>query len=451
MNPALRAILKAGGPVLPILDVEWAIRGHDLGAERYAGSGVLFQDRAVSGLTTPNAGFSEIKYGAGMRGTALQVARTAVSLQPNSRLVRKLETFDPHGSASALYWASPNLVRADWQLLHAGVVEDWRITPAGLTILLKTDDGVLQAQSPKPFFSKADTSSADDPSIWGVSMPLVLGAHSGFEITGRGAIICPSIRYNDLLGHWYCASVGSVQVLRVYIDGQQVAATNFSAEIQMFGGSQMTIVKFPLGGQPERNAVVTCDLRGPDANGLLLGSVLKNPLAQLRAYLNNYVYRDHRYGQWNATDVPQIDSTSWNAVEDYFDLHGYESSLKIGGLRGDFQTAQATVSRMLDSYPWLRIQWTESGALTVFVVDPADQDPVGNWVRADVVCGGDAGFVYAPGDRREVYDRVTVPFLGSDSEGKAMSTHEVHDLTLRYPKNALTVENLFSQATYLSA
>lgn len=446
MNAELRKILEKGGPVLPVLDVEWMIRGFDIGAERYAPK-KLFADRQVSTLTVAGNGFAEIRYGAGLRGNTLVAARTVVKLSADTRLSKKLEQYDPRGSASTIYWASPLLLKADWEPLHVGIVEDWRITPNFTDLFLKTDDSVMPAQSPKPFFSKADSSSAADPSIWGVPMPLVLGSHSGFDMTGRGAITAYNVRYNDTLGYWYCASIGNVNVIRVYVDGIQ-RLSGFTIARHMFGGTQMTLIKFDTTQKPEVNAVVTCDVTGPDADGQLVGPTLKNPISLLRVYLNNYVFRDHRSGDWNPVDVFQIDTASWDAVVAYFDLKGYESGIKIGGARGDFQSAQAVIQKLLDSYVWLRIQWTETGKLTIFVIDHADENPAGNWVRADVITS-DQGFVYTPGDRKEVIDRVSVPFLPNDSESKFMSTFEAHDLSLRYDPNSLVIENHFSQATYL--
>jgi hypothetical protein len=339
----------------------------------------------------------------------------------------------------------PELVEQDWELLFKGVVYDWKLTGSFVDVLLKTDDAVLDSDCPRPVFNKSEWSTAADGSIFGTTMPLVLGFHDNFALTARGMLTAINIRYDDLLGFWWCASLGNLKTInRIYFDADEIGG--WSVRRGVYGGALQTIIVVPAASKPEKNVVVTFDAEGPDATGGILNDVMTNPVRQLRTFLEQYVYRNRPAQPWDTTPLDIIDSTSWDAMETYFERYGYESSVRLGGDR-DKPTAMQAIQSFLDSYRWVRMAWLPQGSIAMGLVDWRDLTPSADWLRVDVTTKPEE-FNYTPGDRKEVFSHVAQPYMWSVAEQKFMATIEAHDIAAARDPVWETVENRWSQGRF---
>jgi len=96
-------------------------------------------------------------------------------------------------------------------------------------------------------------------------------------------------------------------------------------------------------------------------------------------------------------------------------------------------------------WQWSGTLWTTLGTLAIDVLDPDDVDPSATaWF--DIAKHHEGGQVeLAPGDRREVYTHVKMPFMWSSAEQKFLTAYEAHDVAALPEKVVLTVENIWSQ------
>ena len=400
--------LDRGAAPFPILTVTWTARSYSLGTGIYSPALRPTAAGPVGAITQPG-GWAPIVYGSGIAAGVLEAVQKSVGVaDPQGEILRMLETYDPRGSAAAIDWAAPGLAVADWEPVFRGVVSDWARTGLYTRLILKTDDTVLRTPVPSRVFSKTEWGAAADSTIFGTAMPLVFGIHDSFAITTRGMVPAVNIRYDVNLGYWYLASIGHmIRVRRLYYDGIAQPDSGWTTVRGVYGGNLCTIIAVTEGYQPEKGVVVSFDCEGPDDSGGYSGSSVTNPVAQLRAILQEYVYRTPPLGAW-VGDHAIIDDDSWDAAEAWFDDHGYESARRLGGDQNP-QSAAELVATFLDAHPWARIHWTPRGTLAFVVLDPDDADPTADaWFEVDKHHEG--GLVeYSPGDRREVYTHVKVP------------------------------------------
>jgi hypothetical protein len=456
MNAALLREKKAGRPVFPVLDLDLEARGFAIGSRRLGNeTAIMLEGRQVEGLV-PNAGFGSISYGPGMGGNTLVAARTSVKVNdPHGDFYNELETYAPRGSIARIRWASPFLTTADWELLFTGVLDDWKFSDGLLELLLKTDDAALTSPGPKPIFSRAETGYAEDPTIWGTSMPLVLGIHDSYKVTGRGMVPAVNIRWNEDTGEfWWCASIGALKSIpRIYLDGLVVEA-GFSITRGVYGGVYQTIIQVDgsvlpteSDGKKSKGQVLSFDCQGPDANGGIAGDSITNPIAEMRAYLNNYTFRDNRTSVWES-DADQIGTASWDVVQAYLDLYGYEGAFRTGG--GERQEAKTPIEDFLKAKPWIKMWWSPRGQIDIAVIAHEDPSiPVGDWLNADTKVGK-KDFLFQPGDRKEVFTGIISPYLYSHSESKYVGSYEAHDIAFvpRDKRVTIEIEDPFSQGRY---
>lgn len=460
MNAALLAELRAGRPVFPAFDVTWRARGYTIATGRYARGGAMMADGPPCKGIVPTAGFKECSYGPGMKGNTLVAARTSVKLNDaDGSIQAMLETYDPRGSVALVRWVSPFLVEADWEPIFTGVVEDWKIVGNVVEVLLKTNDAPLQSPGPKPIFSRSDWPSAYDATTWGTAMALVTGIHDSYKVTGRGMVPAVNVKWDEDGGRfWWHASIGNLKTIpRIYYDGA-VKETGFSVIRGTYGGVFQTIITVDAANipvtvgaddkaEPAPDAVVSFDCEGPGADGTTVGDSVTNPVAQLRAFLNTYVFRDVRNGRWATADADQIDTATWDATEDYFDLYGYEGAFRLGG--GEAEQALQVFEAFLKAHRWVKAWWTPTGKIALAVIPHADPPLTGDWINAATKVA-DKDFVYSPGDRREVLSGIVSPYLYSHSEQKYLGSYEAHDIGVLPEEERVSeeIENPFSQGRY---
>lgn len=447
-SAALLAALRRVRQPFPVLRVTWAARGLSLGGGLYAPAGRLTAAGQVTAVTQPG-GWEPIEYGSGIEGDSLEAVQTAVGVEDKDRtLLTMLETYDPRGSAARIDCAAAGLVAADWEPWFVGVVEDWERDGLYTRLRLKTDDTVLRTPVPSKVLSRTEWGSASDSTVFGTAAPLVMGIHDSFAITARGMIPATNVRYDKDLGRWWLATIGHlVEIRRIYYDGVAQASTIWTTLRGVYGGQVCTIISITEGSEPEKGVVVSFDCEGPDSTGGYAGTSITNPVRQLRTVLEEYVYRTPPLGEYRG-DYAIIDDTSWDAAETWFDdVNRAESARRWGGDQNP-ESAAEVIDSFLDAFPWVRIHWTPLGTLAIVIIDPDDVDPdAAAWFQVDKHHEG--GLVeYAPGDRREVYTQIRMPYMWSTAESKFVGALEAHDVAALPEKVVLEVPNEWTQGRY---
>jgi hypothetical protein len=455
MNAALSEEIRAGRPVFPMLEVEWGSKGYEISTGRYSKGGAMLAEGPPCRGLVPAGGFGQISYGPGMKGNTLVAARTVVRVNDSDGSIQAmLESYDPSGSVARGYWVSPYLASADWEAWFVGVVDGWKIKAGVVEIMLKTDDGALVSPGPKPIFSRSEWPLASDVTIFGTVMPLVTGIHDSYKVTGRGMVPATNIKWDEEAGaFWWTASIGNLATIpRIYFDGTP-KESGFTVVRGTYGSVHQTIIQCDAAnvpvdsdGKPQGGTVVSFDCTGPDSAGGIAGATVTNPIAQIRAFLNNYVFRDNRSTRWLG-DVSRIGST-WDGVEAYFDLYGYEGAFRVGG--GESEQALSVIETTLKGRPWLKMWWSPLGQLEIAVIpfqDPSVSES--DWLNATVLVA-DKDFVCEPGDRKEIMSGVIVPYLYSHSEAKYLGSYESHDLSVLPAEERITMEldDPFGQGRY---
>lgn len=425
----------------------WKAREFSIQNDIYASAGRLTAAGSVTGIVNPG-GWDGIEYGSGIeKGELLAVETSVAIVDKDSSLIEMLETYDPRGSVAEIDWAADGLVVGDWEPLFRGIFEDWQRDGIITRLILKTDDSVLRTLVPSGVFSRVEWASANEGTIFGTHMPLVLGIHDAYLLTARGMLPATNIRYDKDNGFWWLASVGNLTDIRkVYFDGLKIPDASWTIRRGVFGGNNMTVIDITAGLEPEPGVIVTFDCEGPDANGLSVGPAITGPVQELRAVLEEFVYRNAPLAAWRGDD-PIIDDTSWDATAAFFDARGYDSG-RQWGLDQSAESGAEIIQSFLDAYPFTRVHWTPLGTIALVVIDPddVDPDPTAHFDLAAFNEGGEVPF--SPGDRREVYTHLSQPYMFSGAEQKFMNAYEAHDVAALPEKVRLSIDNPWSQTRF---
>lgn len=442
---------RRGAGAFPILAVDWAARGLDLGRGIYSTAIRPTSLGQVSAVTEDGTGWSEIRYGSGIKDSKLEPVEWTVKVSdPRGELLDMLETYDPRGSAARADWGATGLVAEDWEPLGRGVVADWARDEPFTQLVCKTDDTVLRTPIPSGLFALTEWGSAYDSSIFGTAFPLTLGIHDLWQITARGTVPLVNIRYDEVIGYWWALSAANmVSIDRLYFDGVAQGDAGWSVLRGVYGSSYLTIVVFAAGYQPAKDVIVSVDCHGPDETGGSAGQTLTGAPDQLRAILQEFAYRRPPLAGWRGP-TPIIDAASWDAASEYFALHRFESARRVGGDQ-NAESAAELIQSFLDSFPFVRILWNELGALEMVVIDADDVDPDDD-AHLELNLHHRGGRVpFEPGDAREVYTHIRMPYGFSAADQKFMSAYEAHDVAALREKVVLPVENVWSQVRLTQA
>jgi hypothetical protein len=272
----------------------------------------------------------------------------------------------------------------------------------------------------------------------------VLGILDLFQITGRGTVPMVNIRYDDNIGYWWAISTANaISIDRLYFDGKQQGTGGWSVLRGVYGGAFLTILAFAVGFQPAVDTIVSVDCHGPDEDGLAAGGALTGAPDQLRVAFEEWAYRSPPLAAWRGP-IANINATTWDATSAYFALHRIESARRLGADQNVESGAEVAQS-FLDSYQWTRLQFNEQGALELVVIDPDDLDPDDAMhIYLDLHNEG-GGVIFEPGDEREVYTHLRMPFGYSPADEKFLSAYEAHDVAALDEKVVLVNENIWSQ------
>ena len=432
--------------VFPIASVGLQTKGEVLGTEHYSTS-IFATELGTITAVTKEDGFEPISFGPGLEENKLRTVATSVSvLDPTRRLLDLCETYEPRDSQARIRWGARRLMAVDWEDCFNGILEDWSRDGLATKLHLKTDDTVLRTPIPRGTFERAEWGAAQDTTVFGTPLPLIMGIHDSSTMTGRGAVPAVNIRYDKDLGYWWCLAANNlVSVRRIYYDGVVQLNTGWSVQRGVYGGNLLNILVIESAYKPEKGVLVSFDCDGPTSTGGATGTSLTNPVRQLRALLEEWTYRTSPLGLWRGAH-PILGST-WDTVATWFDTHQYESARRFGGNQPAESMAQV-IQSFLDSFDFVRMWWTPLGQIEIGVLDPEDSDPDNAlWLDLGPLYHKDE-LPYTRGDRKEVYSHVRMPYMWSDADGKFQAAYEAHDVAALPIKVPLVIENPWTQGRY---
>jgi hypothetical protein len=455
-SAAMKAACENGVQPFPVLQVALVARGQSFG--NIIASPAMRQ-LDVGGVThiTQLGGWSQIKYGSAVKESGLKAVETTVGIaDTDGTLLSLLETYDPRGSVCKIDSAVAGLSNVDWEPLFRGVLTDWERKDLYTVLYMKTDDTVLRTPIPSGVFTRAEWGAASDGTIFGTFMPLCLGIHNSWDVTARGMVAATNIRWDKDIGYWWLASVDrQVEITKIYFDGVPQGTAGWRVKQGVYGGNYCTIIEVDEASLPHddegiliEGITVGFDCKGPDEDGLITGETLTGAPDQLKAIISEYGYRRPPLAGWRGDH--SIIGDGWATVSAYFALHKIESARRFGGDQDPESLAEA-IDSFLAAYPWVKIWWDELGKLSICVIDPDDVDPDDDaWIDLHKYNEG-GQLPYKPGDRREVYTHLNMPFMWSAAEQKYMSSYEAHDVAALSEKVVLVIENPWSQGRFNEA
>jgi hypothetical protein len=171
------------------------------------------------------------------------------------------------------------------------------------------------------------------------------------------------------------------------------------------------------------DAVVTVDVAGYETVGDGSGTLITNPVRQLKHWLDQFVWGEYLGGNWLAATAP-IDTTRLTETEAFLDAYSLTGSLYVSSeTTGEDVLNDWCASHQVDAF------WTNLGKIAFRVDDPRlpGTGYSGSWIRGDLDQVGRFG---TRGAGRFLKDRVQVTYQPSPAGGGLLEALEVRDTSL---------------------
>jgi hypothetical protein len=449
---AVKDAKRRGWTVWPHLSLDLVSRGLALGRRNYS-TAIRRTSLGAVNAVTRGGGWSEIKYGSGIESNSLLTPSCSVDvIDTDGELIDLLETYDPRGSAARIDWGASDsaesvLLDSDWWRLFTGILSDWSRDEPVTRLMLKVDDSPLRNPLPSGIFKRAISGSAEDASICGTPHPLVMGIFDSLDLTARGAVPMVNVRYDKDTGYWWVLSADRmVSIDRLYFNGAPQTTGWWTTFRGVYGDAQLTFVSIASGYQPKKDTIVSVDCHGPDENGDSVGDTLTGAPDQLRAVMEEFCFRRPPLTTWRGPSSA-VDSVSAAMLSEFFALHRCESARVFGGDQGA-ETIAETMASYLESHPPVRIQWNEYGQIEFLLIDPDDVEPDATKRLDLALYDRNKRVQFEPGDMREVYTHLRMPYCYLPSDQKFSSAAEAHDVAALPAGEVATlvIENPWTQA-----
>ena len=303
---------------------------------------------------------------------------TVTIADPNDVIRGSLDSgANQRGSAARIYYVLPGNAD-DYQVLFVGILERWGYKSGHVVNLtLRTDDAILRKYVPAWAITKSEWPNAPTSSV-GLLPPIIYGTHNSSGLSGTGMLTAIPVNWTASTTGWYVVCAGEAkEVLTVYNNGTaKTITTHYTLDYSLStAGRVYTVIKFTAGNIPAAEDVITCDVSGYETTGNTgatttapTGSLLINPVEQMRHFLLNFVEMDYKAGAWSAFESSaKLHADSWAAAAQWAEQHILEGTGFIGGAVEAMQ-AWDVLNEWLDSWPMFRAYWTASGELGLAVV-----------------------------------------------------------------------------------
>jgi hypothetical protein len=325
------------------------------------------------------------------------------------------------GSAVVLRILSPNVADGDAFTAFDGVLDGYsQPEPMMWELRLRPDDWPLRLVNvPRTPITQADWPSADTAIIGEFLGPLY-GTHDSNGSGEYGAV--PALLV-DRGAFKYVWMLGAGTVTAAYSDGIVVSENDYTASTETRNGKLWSVITFDT---EQTDKEITLDVTGltdePDGTGTLI----TNPVLQLKHWLVNFVYNDWRSGPYYEESEAPLDTRYVNETADYLDALGHEGSKRFGGT--DPIPALDVLNEWLDSHE-LKAVWRNNGKLAIrLVADPRNQRI---YFDTQVLRGTELALEFQRVfDTSNVVRKVSGQYIFNEAVKKYLQTLEVSDLSV---------------------
>jgi hypothetical protein len=369
----LKAYLEAHGSklVLTILEVEW------LGDEetgRYASGYFSHDDGQYDGLISKN-GVSGPSEGVDPQSSSIRSLEASVELIDVDRSIQRIleGPREQRRAAVTLYWGVPSLARADWNIRLRGILDSWTYRDGGLVVLqIRTDDRFLDGPASRWPAVTSEWAELPDKNR-NVYLPAIFGVHLSNSLSARGFIPTIYITAPTHGAKWQeLVSLGYVNVTAVYRIRADVASlmtltTDYIVVQTIVGGKALTLVEFTPAAAMLEDDTVQVDVEGLTELGDGTGTMIANPVTQLRLFLVNFGHGSWLSGDWLSEDDSPIEPTSWAEAEAYAARYRLEGSFRVGGAV-EQRSVLDVINEWLGTWTMFRPYWTPEGELAMGVM-----------------------------------------------------------------------------------
>lgn len=365
--------------IVPVLDLFFA--------------GGVGQGRLSTVDLTTDVGFYEGRiqdvqdptFGIDPKSASLTVAESTVTIidgpeeaSPNFRKYEKIleGATKQRGIRALLRWASPDLDPNDWYVLFDAIFDRAKYHSSGLIdLIIRTDDRWVRSGAFKRPILKSEWPNAPDTSL-DIYLPLVVGTHLSTSLSARGFI--PTILVQTEVveasqRRWDFVSLGYVTVTAVYrirnnVATQMVLTSDYTILKIVVAGKACTIIQWNLSEDILTTDTIQCDVQGITDLGDGTGTLLTNPVTQIRFWLVNFAHGAWLAGSWLSEGGSPIEPTSWAEAEAYAQKYQLEGSFRVGGTV-DQRTIIEVFNEWLATWLMFRTYWTPDGKLAMAVRD----------------------------------------------------------------------------------
>lgn len=387
---------------------------------------------AYDGRIDPK-GYQKPKRGVSNLNPSLGLVSMALTVFDPDRVYQKIlnGSPDPRRSTYTYYYGHPTaLAKADWSVRFSGVLDKWD-QPAGNADLWRlygqTDDFRLDTMFPKKQVLKQENPLAPGTSF-GSYMSAIWGTFDSLSTSGKGALVSIPISIDATAGYRYNASIGILKSIRnVFKNGAlQTLTTNYTIDFPVLFGTQITritMVQATVAGD-----VITFDADGYETVGDGTGTLILNPVDQMKHRLVNFVFGDYRSGPWLADATAPIDVGSFAAASTYAGNANYEGSNHEGGTTTQ-RRGRDSINEWLTSWQAFKLYWTPQGKLGIVPVLNPKHPGYGTspgWLYGPAL---EKGVTFMPPgiDPSSIYGRVDVKYLEDPSANKQWASLAVQD------------------------
>jgi hypothetical protein len=412
--------------IVPTLEVTWP---GDWPAGRYSSSAFAVASLGQFVEAVSPATFGDITDGYEARTTGLTQLETTVTLIDKDRsITRILEgPYECRRARAVACWGSPGLARADWETLLDGMLDRWAYHDGYLVDLtIRTDARWLDGRS-REVLSPAEWANLPDASR-GIYLPNVFGSHDGQNMTAQGFVPTTMVRFSAGSLRWDLVAHGAMSsVPRVYQNGTlKTAGVHYSIAYPVVGGKLCTVIQWIV--IPAATDTVQCDVDGATNVGAGGGTLVTNPVTQMRLWLVNHGWGRWLTGAYLSEASSPLDSTSWSLAEAYAAKYLLEGAFRVGGTTEPARV-EDVFKAWLDGWRIFRAWWTPAGKLGLRAFE-LTHPGVGNGDEFDLVRKGD--FLSRPevsDDVTGLVSRVSLTHLYEAASGKAWGALDVQDLS----------------------
>lgn len=325
------------------------------------------------------------------------------------------------GSAVTIRLHSPNVSDDDAFTAFVGVLDGYsQPEPMKWEIRLRPDDWPLRrVKVPRTSITLADWPAAAS-NAQGQYLGPVYGVHDSNGSGEFGAI--PALLI-DKAAFKYAWMLGAGSVQAAYADGIVVSEAEWTASTETKNGKLWSVVTFDA---DQGDAEITLDVEGittePDGSGTLI----TNPVEQIKHFIVNFVWNDWRSGAYYEESTAPLSTVYLNLTADFLSALGHEGSKRFAG--EEPEAAIDKLNEWLDSHE-IKAFWRNNGQLAIRPI--ADHRTQRLYFNTQVLKGSELAESFARlFDTTNVVQKVSGQYIYNEAAGKFLQVLEVSDLSV---------------------